>query len=117
MLTRYLSAGRRHGYVISRIVTALPSVSRRSDIQHSIGQMTTAISACGRPNESLLLGTTNSCTSTATATTTTTATTTITTVLAVPDTSSCVGPQNKTGHPAHRYRQLMQVPVLSACGI
>ena len=34
-------------------------------------------------------------------------------VLAVANTSSCVGPQNKIGHPAHRYRQLMQVPVLS----
>ena len=32
-------------------------------------------------------------------------------------TGSCVGPQNKLGHPAHRYRQLMQVPLLSARGI
>ena len=28
-----------------------------------------------------------------------------------------VGLQNKIGHPAHRYRQLMQIPVLSARGI
>ena len=28
-----------------------------------------------------------------------------------------MGPQNRKGHPAHRYRQLMQVPVLSARGI
>ena len=34
-----------------------------------------------------------------------------------PVTGSCVGPQNKIGHPAHRYRQLMQVPVLIARGI
>ena len=27
---------------------------------------------------------------------------------------SCVGPPNKTGHPAGRYRQLMPVPLLSA---
>ena len=33
---------------------------------------------------------------------------------AVANTDSCVGPQNKIGRPAHRYRQLMQVPVLSA---
>ena len=38
-------------------------------------------------------------------------------VLAVANTSSCVDPQNKIGHPAYRYRQLVQVPVLSACGI
>ena len=38
-------------------------------------------------------------------------------VLAVANTVSCVGLQNKIGHPAHRYRQLMQVPVLSARGI
>ena len=38
-------------------------------------------------------------------------------VLVLANTGSCVGPQNKTGHPAHRYRQLMQVPVLSARGI
>ena len=31
-------------------------------------------------------------------------------VLAVANTGSCVGPQNKIGQPAHRYRQLMQVP-------
>ena len=37
--------------------------------------------------------------------------------LAVADNGSCVGPQNKTGHPTHCYRQLMQVPVLSARGI
>ena len=30
---------------------------------------------------------------------------------------SCVGPQNKMGHPAHRHRHLMQIPVLSARGI
>ena len=30
---------------------------------------------------------------------------------------SCVGPQNKIGHPDHRYRRLIQVPVLSAGGI
>ena len=35
-------------------------------------------------------------------------------VLAVTNTRSCVGPQNKIGHPAHRNRQLMAVPVLSA---
>ena len=38
-------------------------------------------------------------------------------LLAVANTCSCVGQQNKTGHPAYRYRQLMQVPVLSARGI
>ena len=38
-------------------------------------------------------------------------------VLVVVNTGSCVGPQNKIGHPAHHYRQLMQVPVLSACGL
>ena len=38
-------------------------------------------------------------------------------VLAVANTGSCVGPQNKIGHAAHRYRQLMQFPVLSARGI
>ena len=38
-------------------------------------------------------------------------------VLAVANTSSCVGWQNKVGHPAYRYRQLMQIPVLSARGI
>ena len=30
---------------------------------------------------------------------------------------SAVGPKNKMGQPVHRYRQLMQVPVLSARGI
>ena len=30
---------------------------------------------------------------------------------------SCVGPQNKIGHPARRHRQVMQVPALSARGI
>ena len=38
-------------------------------------------------------------------------------VLAVANAGSCVGPQNKIGHLAHRHRRLMQVPVLSACGI
>ena len=38
-------------------------------------------------------------------------------VSGVASTDSCVGPQNKFGHPAQRYRQLMQVPVLSARGI
>ena len=38
-------------------------------------------------------------------------------VLAVANTCSCVGLQNKLGHPAHHYRHLMQVPVLSARGI
>ena len=38
-------------------------------------------------------------------------------VLAVANTCSCVGPQNKIGHPAYRYRQLKPVPVLSARGI
>ena len=38
-------------------------------------------------------------------------------VLAVANIGSCVGPQNKIAYPAHRYRQLMQVPVLSAHGI
>ena len=32
-------------------------------------------------------------------------------VLAVANTGSCVGLQNKIGHPAHRYRQWRQVPV------
>ena len=42
------------------------------------------------------------------------------TVLAVVksvNTSSCVGLKKKIGHPAHRNRQLVQVPVLSAGGI
>ena len=38
-------------------------------------------------------------------------------VLAVANTGSCVGSHNKIGHPAHRYRQVMQVPVLRARGI
>ena len=35
-------------------------------------------------------------------------------VFAVANTCSCVGPQNKIVHLVYRYRQLMQVPVLSA---
>ena len=38
-------------------------------------------------------------------------------VLAVVNTGSSVGPQEKKGHPVYRYGQLMQVPVLSARGI
>ena len=38
-------------------------------------------------------------------------------VLAVTNTDSFVGLQNKTGNPTCRHRRLMQVPVLSACGI
>ena len=38
-------------------------------------------------------------------------------VLVVAKIGSCVGPQNKVDHLAHRYRNLMQVPVLSARGI
>ena len=38
-------------------------------------------------------------------------------VVAVADTGSCVGPQNKIGPPAHRYGQLMQVLILSVRGI
>ena len=38
-------------------------------------------------------------------------------VFDVANTGSCVGPQRKVGHPAHRYKQLMQVPVLNARGI
>ena len=34
-------------------------------------------------------------------------------MLAVANAGSCVGPQGKIGHPAHRYRQLMQISVLS----
>ena len=34
--------------------------------------------------------------------------------MAVANTGSHVDPQNKIGHPAHRDRQLMQVPVFSA---
>ena len=41
----------------------------------------------------------------------------VSSVLAVTNTGSCVGPQNKIGHPAHHQRQLMQVPVLSAHGV
>ena len=32
-------------------------------------------------------------------------------VLVVANTSTCVGPYNKIDHPAHRYKQSMQVPV------
>ena len=35
----------------------------------------------------------------------------------VANTGSCVGPQNKMGHPARRYTQLIQVPVLGFRGI
>ena len=38
-------------------------------------------------------------------------------VLAVANTGFCVGPQNKTSHTAHRYTQLVQLPVLRARGI
>ena len=38
-------------------------------------------------------------------------------LLAVASTDSCVGPQNEIGHPAHCYRHLMQVSMLSACRI
>ena len=38
-------------------------------------------------------------------------------LLIVANTGFCVYPQNKTGHPAHYYRQWRQVPVLSARGI
>ena len=38
-------------------------------------------------------------------------------VFAVADTGFRVGQQNRIGHPAHRYRRLMQVPVLCAHGI
>ena len=38
-------------------------------------------------------------------------------VLAVASAVSCVGQQNKIGHPARCHRRLMQVPVLSAHGI
>ena len=33
-------------------------------------------------------------------------------MLAVDNTGSCVGSQNKIGHPAYHYRQLMQVTML-----
>ena len=38
-------------------------------------------------------------------------------VLAVANNGSCMGLQSKRGHPAYRYRHVMQVPVLSARGI
>ena len=38
-------------------------------------------------------------------------------MLAVGNTGSCVGPQNKGAHPAHRYGQLMRVSVLTDRGI
>ena len=38
-------------------------------------------------------------------------------MLTLANTSSSVGLQNRIGHPAHRHRRLMQVPVLSARGI
>ena len=38
-------------------------------------------------------------------------------MLAVANTGSSVGTQNKIGHPAHCYGLLMQVPVLTARGI
>ena len=38
-------------------------------------------------------------------------------VLVVAKTGFCVVTQNKVGHPAHLYRQLIEVPMLSACGI
>ena len=38
-------------------------------------------------------------------------------MLAVANTGSFVGPQNKIGRSVRRYRQLMQVPVLSARGM
>ena len=38
-------------------------------------------------------------------------------LLAVANAGSCVGPQNKIGHPAQLYGQLMLVPVLSTRGI
>ena len=38
-------------------------------------------------------------------------------VLAVTNTGCCVGPQNKIGHPAPRFRQSMQAPMLSARGV
>ena len=38
-------------------------------------------------------------------------------VLATANTDSLVGPQDKIGPPSRHYRQLMQVPVLSARGI
>ena len=37
-------------------------------------------------------------------------------LLASADTGFCVIHQNKTGHPVHRYRQLMQIPALSVRG-
>ena len=38
-------------------------------------------------------------------------------VLAVTNASSFVGLQNEIYHPAHRYRQLMQAPIMSTRGI
>ena len=38
-------------------------------------------------------------------------------MLAVANTGSCFGSRGKIGHRTHRYRQLMQVPVLRARGI
>ena len=38
-------------------------------------------------------------------------------VLAVAGAGSRLDPQDEIGHPAHRHRRLMQVPVLSASGI
>ena len=38
-------------------------------------------------------------------------------MLGVANTCSCVGPQNKIGHPAHRATQLMQVPLFNVRGI
>ena len=38
-------------------------------------------------------------------------------VLVVANTGYCVGPQNKVDHPAYRYRQDLQVPVLSDRGV
>ena len=38
-------------------------------------------------------------------------------MLAVANTGYCVGRQTEVDHPVHRYRQSMQVPVLSARGI
>ena len=38
-------------------------------------------------------------------------------MLSVAKTGSCVGPQNKIGHPARRYTQLIQVSMLAFHGI
>ena len=40
----------------------------------------------------------------------------VSSVLVVAKAGCCVGPNGITGHPAHRYRQLMQVPLLEARG-